>query len=363
MRSRRLALASILVLLALAGCIGGAPADAGEPTNDSPTVVKDPDNYTYVDNASFETGGHVHDYWGGEDELTVVDRTERMGRFTVETAGEDPERIGVMRPPAGTVIPQGTATVRVTVSWETQYGGEVYENPQLRVRTADDHEFRHAADIENGDTVTIESTNAWNDLPHRQLSGWAFAIFVEPVASPGALWYQADVTMEVVAERGLELPVFPAHPDHWKGRSEIDLFEAEPGTMVWDPENPLYGSACIGQGCQGPYDGSHRPDNGTVVPFDAATVRVRVEPTSQSPTRVGLAYHGADSWEYARPEPAETDDRTRIYEIPVTPEMADGPYNEQSLWRFRPYITDPVEDGVYAGGYRMSATVHRNVTG
>lgn len=363
MRSRHLALASVLVLTVLAGCIGGAPADTETPTNDSPTVVEDPDNYTYVDNASFATGGHVHDYWGGQDELTVIDRTERMGRFTIQTPGEDPERIGVMRPPAGTVIPQGTETVEVTVSWETVYGGDAYEDPQLWVRTADAHEFRHAADIDNGDTVTIASTNAENDLPHRQLSGWAFAIFVEPAASPGALWYQADVTMEGVAERGLELPVFPAHPDHWQGREEIELLDDAPGTFVWDDNNPIYGTACIGQGCGGPLDGTHRPDNGTIVPPDASMVRVRLEPESMSPTRVGLSYHAADRWEYTRLEPDESDGRARIYEIPVGTEMADGPYNEQSLWRFLPYITDPVEDGVYAGSYRISATVHRNAAG
>lgn len=351
---------TLLATVLLAGCTGSSGTPDAGPDEPGPARVTDPTNYTYVDNASFATGGHVHDYWGGAEALTVLDRADRTGSLAL-IGGEDPSVVFAMQPWPGRVVPQGTATVEVSVSWVEEPGATFYREPTLWVRTAADRELEPVQPISNGDTVTVETTNRRNDLPHRQLSGWAFGIGVLPDETTGVLYWNAEVTLTAVAERGLQLPVFPAHPDLWQGRAQIPLLDVAVDDFVWQSDAPGLGSGCFSGDCPYPHAPAHRPDNGTVVPFDADRVVVRLtsRPTAGAPGQLDLRVHGADVWNYTRLAPDEVEGETRIYEIPVTATTADGPYNEQSLWRFIPAIDGPVEDGVYAGGYRLEATAVR----
>ena len=69
---------------------------------------------------------------------------------------------------------------------------------------------------------------------------------------------------------------------------------------------------------------AHAP-NGTVVPYDAAAVEVVLQKGPDSPTDLGLLFHGGDTREWQAPEPAATEGGRLTYRIPVGPGMGDSP--------------------------------------
>lgn len=335
---------TLMVAGALAGCIGGSPTDAAAPANDSPDVVTDPSNYSYARNASLDDGGHIHDYWDGRDRITLMDRTDVVNSLWLTS-----DLIHPFRPPGGHVVPQGTATVEVTISWETSAISH-HLPPQLWIKTAADDEAWHRADLEDGRTYEVPSSMERNDLAHQQLSAWSFQFRVpnpnEPVPYE-PLIFNGTVSIHVEAIRGLELPVFPGHPDPWNGSDRLPLLE----TTI---DRFFTGNIGCYWGCQ---DMVHEPANGSIVPFDADVVEVVMESneTVPFPTRFGLAYHGAETRNFTRIQPDEDDGTRKVYRIPVRSGMGDGPYALQSQWRFMPYISEPVEDGATRDRYDLSA--------
>lgn len=354
--NRSLPLAALLVAVTLAGCLGSSPATPNA-RDDDPVVVEDPGNYTYVDNASFATGGHIHDYWDGQDRIVVTEGTQ-SGNYV--WGADEPVAVADIRGDTGEVVPQGAASVEVTVSWDLDETQSRYDQPQLWVKSAADNEPVFIQEVENGETVEIASNNSMNDLPHQLLSAWIFQLRASYTGTGSEVLYMqwnGETTIHVEAVKGIEIPVYPAHPDQWDNRTEIQILD-EDKAMLYDG-NPNGGFRCYAYGCPWP----HIPDNGTIVPFETSVLRVTITRTDEvpdNPTRVGLSYHGADTREWTRLEPTEEDDTTRVYDIPIETGMGDGWYAEQSLWEFVAYIDEPQEDGWYLGSYNIEATAFRD---
>lgn len=335
--------AALLIVAMLAGCADEA---VPEPVEEGPGLITDPSDYTYVGNAALDNGGHIHDYWGGLDRLTVVDTVDQgiVGLFGLPNVTAH-----VIRPEDGVVIPQGTSQVDITLGWANAPADQ-YSQVELWIQTAADNVPRKVSEVENGDTVTLMTEHADNDLPHQLLSAWQFHVVVYQ-GSAGIGRWQAETTLVAEAVRGLDIPVFPAHPDQWAERGQdgrILLIDEERSTF-YQTQDPFLQS-CSGGGCMYfPYD----LDDGAIVPLDAEHVWVELTWTATAPSSLALMVHAADTREWSFPEAAEDGEGRRVYQIPVSGVMGDGPYALQSLWEFNVYIDDP--SMVYSGAYTLTA--------
>ncbi len=346
----RTALVLLLVIGGLAGCVDEPLATDG----DTPGQITDPTDFSYLQNQA--AGFHVHDYWGGQDELLVIEETRRAGILfgggTFSTA---------FLPATDEVIPLGTSEVHVTVDWApTGHTGagdpipwpQLHGEPYLAVKTAADESWEPFAEITKGDTIVFPSSNEQNDLPHQRISNWEFGVIWPPwQEETGRSSWRYEVSMTVKAVRGLDIPPFPPHPDLWQGRDSFDLSFDEVSFDVY------YGTPPGFEFCQSCDDYEYRPFDGVIVPWNASHVEVIMTFSQDAQGRFDLAYHGADSMEYTVLEPSAVEEgRIYHYEIPVDGN-GDSPYGLQSQWRFALHSD---QDTLFDGGIRIESYVHRN---
>jgi hypothetical protein len=335
-------LATVVAFVLLAGCSDAPPADP--PQVEGPGVITDPTM------GLDQTGAHIHDYWGGEERLVIIgddapaDESGLGPGFA--TAGEVPVR--EFRPSSGHVVPQGTASVEVTFSWtDAEDGLDQYSQPTAYVKTAGTNATERLGETENGGTLVLETGLPAADLPHQLLSAWAFELRMSAAPDTGVLRFKGVVSLHVEAVRGLELPVFPPHPDHWNGSAEIRLVDAE-GTLAYWEDTGDGGS----NGNSGPV--VFTPTSGAIVPVNASHVAVVVAYTGQFPLE--LWYHSATSRELAVAEPTASEPGQVTFELPVA-DGGDGPYATQSQWEFtvKPVANGPLRTAWFTQ-YTITAT-------
>ncbi|HJQ93426.1 MAG TPA: hypothetical protein VJ874_03975 [Candidatus Thermoplasmatota archaeon] len=341
-------LAPLVLAFLVAGCSSPEPEASPPP---SVTLVTDPSQ----GRADPTMGEHLHDYWGSSDRKLVLEQVHPVGYLTV--GGDGVAAIALPEP--GDVVPQGAASVEITLDWtpSPEFGAlNQMTGARLLVRTAADREAQEVGPVTEGQTVVFPSTNERNDLPHQVLSAWEFHWALDPVTLPNGQQvtsYQGELAIKVEAVRGLEIPLYPGHPDQWLGRTEMPLFSVE-GTAVMDGD-PRSGD----MRCYGACPPRLVPGDGVVVPIDAHHVRVTLDRDMASPTRFGLAYHTAVSRDWVVAQPLEETDVSRVYVIDVL-DGGDGAYAKQSAWEFALFVEEPVENGYIVDTYRVSATVHKD---
>jgi len=348
--ARTLPILSIASLL-LAGCTGGGPEATPSQTLG---VVTDPGDYSYLQNAT--PGSHIHDYWQGRSVVTVLD--EDGGPMSASCDGcDDGMQIHEGRPEEGSIVPQGTAWLNVTVTWSPGGSGtNDFAGMDFMVKTAQDSELRRVGPVANGVLLRINTTNQQDDPPHYVLSLWRFGLSVQPRPGSDQVAFSGDLHIRVDAVRGLPLVPYPPHPDRWAGATELDLAQDTMTTTEYqtvDPQSGGTGSHCYG-GCLG----TILPLNGSVVPVETKEVLVIVEVEADGiPAGLGLQYHGADTWTMRTANgTASTPPGTLTFRIPVSGLMADSPYAPQSLWEFELFIDQPGYVRAWTGTYTFTAT-------
>jgi hypothetical protein len=336
----------LFISLALAGCFGGEPArPASVAPQGAVLVTKENDKETLA-NETFSMEAHVHDYWGGKQRLVVMDEERDAG-----TTWDAPYWAEVFLPADDAVVPQGTSSVEVTMEW-TDGAQHYYTAPELWVRTAADNEAQLVGAIKSGDKLVVSTTLANADLPHQSISAWRFELRLHKSDLPsGMIVWTAHVKVHVEAVRGLELPVYPPHPDLWGGKRTLSILDDDQPMGVWI--KPL--SSCLAQ-CDFPY--AH-PPNGTIVPFDAKGVDFQIQKSADSATELGLRFHGADSRKWTEPTPISTDGGIVKYHVDLVPGMGDSPYATQSVWEFQTYMTGATKGTVKTGSYHVTASATR----
>ncbi|MFA5943473.1 MAG: hypothetical protein WC876_03295 [Candidatus Thermoplasmatota archaeon] len=329
----------VVVFAAVAGCAEGA-GDT-EPT-ETPSVITDPRDFSDANS----TGAHLHDYWGGADSLDVLDYSRQS---TWNNGGGTFNWRVLFSPPDERVIPQGTASLSVKVDWTDTTPANRYAGVSLWVKPANSAEHQFIQEVSRGTTVEVPVQYDQADLPHQLISAWEFAIQYNSTGGPNLFFGSTHVT--VVAHRGLELQPFPAHPDRWMGRTSFDLLSASGSFMN------------VGYTGSGSLPERFRPENGTVVPSDAAYVDVTLTLDNQLPAGgLQLTFHAANSRSWTLLEPESDQAGVRHYTIQIEPGMGDGPYNNASLWEFQIYTpnTAPGNDpAVYDGSYELTVVVHK----
>ncbi len=343
-------IAALVAASTLAGCTEPSPQPVQDDEPDVCTVSSPDDTSCLQAAAQGSNASHRHDYWHGKERLVVLDYTGPVG--TVGVSSESRQTVRATSP-----IPQGTEAVEVAATW-TEHIPSHYGKLELYVATAADREPWLVGDLVAGETLTIASDNNRNDLPHQQISQWRFVLVFSSDVSPGPIVVQWEMTLTAEAIRGLDIPLMDGHPDLWQGLDAMPLMHVvteQHVTARGETIGPAGASYACARGCLD----IMAPDDGALVPFDAAAVVVTLE-RSDLPFVVGLSYHGADELAFKRLEPTSESGTTRTYIIPVEG-AGDGPYSRQSQWEFRAFIDDPTKDRIYAGQYAVTAEVHRTL--
>lgn len=335
--------AVVTLALLLAGC--GAPPEPSTETN-SLTTITDPAQ----GRTDPSLGEHVHNYWGSQQRITVLDMTQEVLGWT--TVGDGSSPAAIFRPASGDVVPQGTASIELTLDWEDGEATNHYPTVEVWLKTAADREPQLVAAGERGAMLQVSSSNEANDLPHQVLSGWEVQWRIGPGAGGQFTRFSGEVRAHMVAVRGLDIPVYPGHPDRWDNKTEMNLFEAS-GTTIADGD--VTGN---NYRCYSPCPPLLVPADGVVIPWDADHVRIVLERETEAPTRLGLKYHDATTWDWTLAEPTEESSTSRTYILPVG-SGGDGPYASQSQWEFQLVIEDPVPNGAVAESYVAIGTVYR----
>lgn len=345
MRASPIELALLLVLVPLAGCIGAAPADPAATPD--PEVITDPTDTTY--NAS--SGYHIHDYWDGQDTLPVLDGT--VTTFLNNNGDESTDWVTRFHPGDGRVVPQGTASLTVTVEWTDDHPLNSHGRMELWVMPANASQARLIEDdLAQGQTLEIPLAYEEADLPHQVISAWEFQVHIRGSPQPYN-FYSGSIHVQAQAHRGLELKPFPPHPDHWGDRTELALVEE---TRRFQQLNWPTG------GFTGNFDQRIRLPNGTIVPWGTSHVQVQVTSRNNYPAGgLELRYHPADTRNWTLLEPQQQDGDTATYMIPVDDASADGPYAEASLWVFTVSADHDWQGEVpaYNGEFTLTATAYK----
>lgn len=351
MDTRAFAIALLCATPLLAGCASGP--ETTSTTTAGEIVITKPGDYGQ-DNATNGDLPHRHDYWGGQQSVVVMDGWPTQPGPGVAAGNDVP--IYEYRPSSGNVVPQGAGQVTVRMDW-TPASDDIYTDPQLWVKGAADNQPVFVAHIEPGQTVTVNTTDAQNDLPHQLLSAWMFQFRLSEGSAGGAfpmLRFKANVTVHVEAIRGTDpIPLYPGHPDRWNGTDVITLVDVNRQQFyLQDPGD----AGCDGFSCPV----VEQPRNGTIVPPDASSVQAILTVEAGSPQTIGLSYHGAEGRSFARLQPESTNGNVRTYRIPVG-QYGDGPYAKQSQWEFATFVDGPAPDTAVVENFHLLVTVHKGV--
>lgn len=333
----------VLALLAslLAGCSGSSSPPSGD---DDVGVITDPRDLAN------RTGEHVHDYWGGKETVDLVDATQESTWNTI--AGQGNWRRTFVSPDE-VVVPQGTASINITVDWEDGSQADNYGAVSVWVKPANTVEPRFVGEIGNGDTVEVRLAYEEADLPHQLLSAWEYIVQYNNSGEAYSAFFLASTHLVATAHRGLDLQPFPAHPDLWQGRD---------GFPLADDRRAMTNVGYTGSGS---LPQVIRALDGALVPPDAARVTVRVTLESADPLpqagAVQVWYHAADSRQWVSLGVVSSVAGTAEWDVAVGPGMGDGPYGNASLWQFRVYTSeDATQPRAHAGNVHLEASVHKS---
>jgi hypothetical protein len=285
-------------------------------------------------------GWHLHDYWNGEDRYTALD-DEMETMYTC--SGCDSMDL-TFRGDTNHIVPLGTSAIELTATW-TDEGEPRHGVPELWVKTADEHEPSRVGALQSGVPFTFNTTNEHADPPHQVLSRWVWEVRFPAVDDEGH--YSGKIRVYAEAIRGLEIPLFPPHPDLWGGKTEIALFEESVGPVLQREEENS--RSCYG-GCLG----WHVPGDGVIVPYDAAEVVVTLTYQPGLPAGLGIMAHGGDTWDM-QPHEGSAAPLVTTFRVPVTAQTGDSPYAKQSLWEFRVWLDQPTPERAFVGGYTIKA--------
>lgn len=361
-------LATLLISLALTGCIGQTPTPdtpASEPTTDGPGPEGPPAKTApgAAEPASAEAARWIQDRWSGQEDLVLVDETSTSITALSVPAVNDCMFVCARAffPLEGdTYVPPGTAELTVTASWD---------DPPTRPATQATLAWEPASTednsrmpIANGEPVTIDvAPEDWDD-PLQPTSLWWFA--VELAADPaGTDPAGTDVQLEVVAHRNATLPTYTPPQDRWSAngtRILVDGVQRTNSLVVADPVvTPTIGSEiwfCV-LGCDGV---GWVPQGGSTVPQGTDAIEATVTWDWQHPTKPELNWFLEDGTRGTF-EVVDDGDAQRTFRLELPDGTADSPWQNRSAWQFfATWETQGRNGGLMDGTMTLTATAFRD---
>lgn len=360
---RTFALASIMLMLPLAGCISDDDPGAGiEVTNttDQDTPLTTPDGrgefsaFKETNKTESGLGGmeHAHDYWLGRDRVVIGEiesglipfpLTPADGNGKVYTPGT---AIADFQPPQPNLVYEGTATLEVVMNRVTVLGlggfrgtptpdvDHPYAHFNFQYLTAKDSpgQWREGGPLPIGQPVVIQVAPDEVDMPHATGSLWAFRFYTD---EPNSVVFNATITVV----RGEDVEAWPGHPDFYAEKSRRVVMDKDAQTKAYGIAKYLI----TGEDTSWNY-----PDK--LISYGTTGLHVFVNFTkiegAQQPTKFYLDFHNATIVPGIGDfDPSQTriyDEGTdgKSYHFVLGPEEVnaggmDSPYQTSSRWGFR----------------------------
>lgn len=333
MESRfRLAHAAVLVVMsiALTGCAEVAEPDSTPAAKDDPSA---PDAAEPVA-ANVSLQSHAHDYWQERERVTLLEDevviepldTVEWGVMTTLVLRDTSFGGAFIDLPEGILVYEGTGRLEIVATWSDP----TITGLRFLHRHAGSGDVNPWIVAPNGETISLDVSPEMTDMPHAQASRWGF-LFAASGAPPLATG-TFHLRIDIVKTR--DVAEWPAHPDHWNGRDELTLAQADGSSaqhvgprMLDDPfaepEGAIHSTA--------------------IVPMEAAILRVVVTVLSTQDLagaselhfRLRTASNIQSDFNHAGdPIEVSADGLTWTWEVPIAMEQTDNPYAETSAWAF-----------------------------
>lgn len=335
----------------VAACMGH-PQIVATPTSDPAMTITDPSlfNETLRDSRP-----HVHDYWKGQESVVILQRSADLVSSPVpspQCSTPNDGSCAVFYPDDGHTVYPGTNRVNVTVAFSSSNSQDIvflnYSSPSPSVRGE--------RALRSTSTVTINTTESSDDLPHEQTSRWVFSTFYHTLVPATTL--PVSIKVEIFRGPG-ELPVAPPHPDFWKQNRTLALYEAN-GTL-----DDVGGIDPLDAGPPRRYV----PQQPPVVPIETTHLTLRVYYNSSTPTQLhyapALSWHGADHRAgFERRGVAPTRENVAsaggyyVWVLNVLPRMWDSPYANRTDWAIEVAWHDQDANGQPVGAQAMEGAFH-----
>lgn len=346
-----IALSSLLVVAALAGCLGGddepAPAAAVE-TNETQDLANITDDGTREADMELGHMPHLHDYWQGRERVTLMDDEIEIDQFnalgfTFFNTFQGSPGIGgaFFGLPEGSLVYEGTGSMEITPTWTDP----TITGVQLRYRTPGTEEFSEPQALTAGTPLVLEITPAMTDMPHDKESRW---LFIVTAPQGGALVGKLQLRIDIVKMRDITL--FPGHPQLFGGANTLTLYEGAAKSSSRNFASQMAGFVTGNM----PEEGVR---SGKVVPMETMSMTANVTITSATSNvgevaSVDFLYRPAGAFGWRMAQVLAEDAATGVYQFgwPVEMGETDSPYAETSQWMFDLLInTDATGTGSMMG--------------
>lgn len=335
-----------LLLLALAslaaGCLGSDPVE--DPAHPGGGADADPLPGA-PDPADPGARPHLHDYWTGRERVTLLDTDVKVDPsqaadytfYNVLVASNPAVGGALVTLPDGATVYEGTGVLELTATWTDP----TITGLALRHRSAASPEFSEKAPLASGAALAIEVSPAMTDMPHEQVSRWAFLL--EPEGPGDVVEGTVHVTVDIVKMRDVTL--FPAHPKLFGDAHAKTVFSGQ-GTVVQRNAATYYATLVTDP------DALEAPALAAqaLVPMETRAMTANLTITSATATagqvsNVALRYRAADTQAFRLADPVASDPAagTFAFAWPVEMAQTDSPYAAQSNWLFDliVYTRDP----------------------
>lgn len=369
---------ALLSTALLAGCLGASPTGSGSTGGDGPGTA--PSGPAGGDGSPLARP-HVHDRWDGQTRRTVFDETVS----TRTTADVDPDQdlvdnafcvafncgAGVTFTP-DEIVPPGTDELTVEATWDP--GPASTTEVLFGYRAANMSGVRVEGTYAGGSMTTeINVTVEMADGGHAPASLWMLGFLAvrraeTPVAAQAVPRHdvrplEIDVTVTAHRIEG-DLPREPEHPDWWADGPRTVW--AANGTGTYATVNDVI---FPGQG-----DPPGRFLNGTehgVVPTGTRNLVFEFTWSNDAPTTAATGTRPYLRWintftfdDDMQPlDPEVLSSNRAVFVLPLTAEMVDGMYANQSRWRFLWFLKgdqlaedDPINGGRLALPHLMDGS-------
>lgn len=329
---------------------------------------------------------HLHDYWGLDSEVTLLDRDYDLPKMhtwgqSFGAAGE--VAAGIYSTNAGTwwtfrphdersdsrppIVLPGTGELRITITWdEADVDVDAFV---IGYQTAATLKYVDEPGQPNGATTVVPILAGEADNGHQAFSLWQFR--VRPEARPTPMTMLGPIHVNIVMVKG-DLPVDPPHEDRWNGTTSL---------VVRNFDNVhTIGTTGI-TSCAETYN-ILALDEGLIVPPGANRMTVRFQwastraPGTPDDGKYELSWKPAnlppDSPEadYLKAPPTTAGATSLAFDFPLDAGQTDAFYQLKSNWLFNAQRVD-VHGGVgtlcvtnteQAHQYHLEVIVHKDPT-
>ncbi len=291
---------------------------------------------------------HVHNYWTGREKVTLMEESISVEVLSQQTfnrffsSGGTQLGGAYFALPDGQIVYEGTGKMLITASWTES----TITSLALQYRHASSREFGEIIPLSSGETLEVAITPDMTDMAHQQATRWRFDVHAGGGAVDVA---QGNVQFKVEIVRVRDIGVLPGHPETYVNVDKYDILDANGVTKNYNLATYIAAEASNTrvEDWIAPTDIVRM---GTAAIIAEVTVTNAGDTAISSVSGVRLDYRAATTtfWQNRAqflPDLSDTANGKYVFGIYVDDGTVDGPYDKESMWRFRATPEERVATG------------------